>query len=397
MTMENIEEFRTNLRAKLSVAHVHDLVTITQISRAGCEIRMPDFVQRQQMAELCLPHDDGFYLPIKAKVDTCTHKQKEGNGYAIKLKFEGSVNLSQGLVQLLEILAREKSREEQATTPKTDGNNSLTTVNVTCHMCGEKHIPFRMLQKKSMLSKINVFGAPSYTDALPGKDFCDFNLLRVCVCPSCYFASSTIRDFIKEKSTVAAFPIFDREPLEKPWKAELELRAKLITTDKEGFFTEDRNFEQALCTYDLALASCDFRYRIEQEKDKRIQNHRLMQKSVVYIMIKAEMLMTKQRKEEAETLLKTAMPRLENSFPYLEDEDSIKAAHLLSMLCLYFEEYKKFAKLYQFLKEYNKDKHLKEGADAYRTLNVSLTQIKDAYQNREDFSRKNLKGLEKPF
>ncbi|MDH5217783.1 MAG: hypothetical protein OEX19_08810, partial [Gammaproteobacteria bacterium] len=301
-------------------------------------------------------------------------------------------------------VSENRQHESGQTTPQSveagskKANKSLFAIPVTCRMCGEKHIPFRSLQSRTMVNDANVFGVPQYKEALPGKEFCDYNLVRITVCPSCYFSSGDVGDFQKESRTTKddAMP-FDREHVIAQWNATSSQREEVINSSKDGFFDENRNLEQSLLSYDLAVLTCDEIMKSELEKKERLRDYEFARKAVLYMMIKAELLINKKKPKEAEELMKSASSRLEEIFPFLRRESSVKAAFLLGMLGLYFEDHKAIGQNLSFLRQYNENNKVRLGSEEHKSLMSSLKRLNEAYQSRADFSRKNLTGFNKPF
>jgi len=277
-------------------------------------------------------------------------------------------------------------------------NTSLYITPVTCHMCGEKHIPFWSLQRRTMVTDSNIFGIYQYKKALAGKEHCNYNLVRVTICPNCYFASGHTNDFISESSIKKDLPEpFNKEPIVEKWLASIPKRYTLIEPYLEGLFGEMRSPRQALLSYDLAILSCSAIMKVEEAKSEKARNYAIGVKSAFYMLIKAELLMGYKKGEAADKLAKSALAKLTKIYPYLQREHSVKAGFLTGMLGLYFDIPKVVGQSYSFLQEYDKLNKVRLGTDEHKVLVSSKKKFTEAYQSRAEFSRQNLKGFNKPF
>jgi len=164
-----------------------------------------------------------------------------------------------------------------------------------------------------------------------------------------------------------------------------------------GFFSEERSLDQALISYDLAIASCDAIMNSEKQKKENLRNYEVGRKAAYYMVIKAEMLLQNKKPEAAEELLNQAIPRLEECFLYTRRESSIKAAFLLGMLGIYFENLELARKYFGFLQVYEKENKVRSGTEQQKILASSLKKLSEAYEFRDDYSKNKLKGFDPPF
>lgn len=393
--------FKVDVPAELTIANKTQKVTVTNLSMHACIVRTTTRVKMYQKAVLRLFEDKGDnkaypYNPIKVTIEKFSRKSSDPDAFYVNIKFNKSIRGNQGVVQSLHAVKYNKVEESEPAFSAR--KNSLRVKLVSCHMCGKENIPFWSLKSHSMLTKSNIFGVPLYVEAISNRDFCDFNLIRVIVCPNCFFASSYISDFHKSTdSPVNSKPLFDRELFLKNWESSKASRKQLVQPYLNSFFSEDRNLDQALLSYDLAIITTDELYNLEEGKDPRRKNYDLVRKSVFYLMIKAELHLANNLAKEAESLLRESIERLEKIFPYLNHTPSIRVTFLLGMLNLYFEEHKKVAQYITCLREFNKNGEIKRGTDEYKVLTTNLDSLNEAFQNREEYSKNKLIGFQKPF
>ncbi len=413
-----------NIVAAITIGSKIKKITIHNLCMSCCIARLNFEIKPFEHAVLQLSEDNGretpsFYAPIKITIETVTQNESDPEAYYAKIKFNGIVTANQGVVQSLHsekpspdtqnhtstkdttrILSQGATNSPSKTTSGISASklNSVSVTPVRCHMCSQKKIPFWSLQNRTMLSKTNIFGVSSYTEAMPRRDFCDFNLIRVIVCPKCFFASSDILDFKKENGSQGfSRAPFDKKAISKQWDKGISARKKLVAPHLDGFFDDERNLEQALLSYDLAIITGDEMFKSDEMLDPKRRKYHLARKAIYYMMTKAELLINNENTAAAEKILQDVIIRLETIFPYLQHEPSIRAGFLLGMLSLYFEDYLKLGQYLTFLREFNKDGKIAEDSEEYKTLSTSLKKLDEAYQNRAEYSKTNLTRFEKPF
>lgn len=387
--------------AEFTVGNKQEKVDLSDISMEKCSAQVHFTVRPYQLGVLQLhSYQNGAcvssFKPINVIAESIKQKVGGSGASQVTLKFKGMVGANHGLVQFLHA---QKARLNTVVTPKIESNNnSLRLEKVSCFLCGEGNIIFRSLYGRTMTTKTNIFGVPEYLEAYPGKDFCDFNLIRVVACPKCYFASNDISEFRRHDNEGSVrLPRFDAQSISKHWMSGISERKKLVSHNWSEFFTEQRPLQQAIVSYELAIVSGDAIFKSSEGKSARLRNYNPVRKVVFYLFILAELLMLTGKKEKAVEKIEDALKRLETVFMYLEHEPSIRAAYLLGMLNLYFEDYRKVSQYLTFLREYNKEGVVKEESDEEKTLNSNLKRLDDAFQNREEYSRYKLDAFKRPF
>lgn len=391
---ENIK--KVQVVAELKGGTNTEKVIITSLSMLGCQVRLTFRLRPEQFVVLRLYDNQegkGFspYGPIKSTVESFRQSKSDPKAFYARLNFNDMVKPDQGVER---IINPEKfagiSKPKTITTTK----NSIRGILVRCHMCLQDEIPHYVLQFRSMLTKSNIFGVPSYYQALSGQDFCDYNLIRVSVCPKCYFASNDVKFFQRAKEGEGfSPPPFNKKVIADSWNDTIEDRKKIVEPLLDGFYGEDRTLEQALLSYDLAIMTSDEVFKADAAKEEKRRNFTPIRTSISYLMFKAELLMANKQPEEAGKILEEVIERMEKIFPYLNDEPSIKAGFLMGMVSLYQNDLTRVKTYLSFLRDYNRDGKVKKGSDEFKTLQIKETKMSDAYLDKEDYSKDVLKSF----
>jgi len=392
---------KVNITAEITIGSETEWITINSLSMTSCVARLTFYPKKFQPALLRLFEDKGEeglfpFQAIKTTIESSSQKSNDPEAYYATIKFKGAIKANQGVIQIMH-----SYQYPQAEKPKvaiTANNSSLRVTPVNCHMCGKKDIPFWALQSRTMVSEQNIFGVPRYTEALSEQQFCNYNLIRVVVCPDCLFASSDSKDFQKQVADGdQPKASFNKGAIIELWNEKLPERKKLLEGKLSGFFGEERSVDQAILSYDLAVITADFIFKADESKSPRARNYTPPRKAVSNMLFKAQLLMDNDRKQETEKILEEANARLEETFLYLDNEPSIKTGFLLGMLGLYLEDYKKVGHYLNFLRTYNQNDTVEKGTKEYKTLTIYTKKLNEAMQDREEFSKSKLKDFSKPY
>lgn len=310
------------------------------------------------------------------------YRWKEKGKSLIGVEFASKPNEHHGIPQLLNPDAYTKVKKKLATS-----NNSLMGRYVRCYVCGHEDTKQWKLRTKTMITKNNIFGIPTYTQPMPGKHHCDYNLLRVTVCPKCYFASNHLDYFQGNREDACPFPV---GPFYKKWMENVEERGHFVEQHKGGLFSDIRSLEQALIAYNLAI---DTHELLASQSD-----HYNEQRTVVsQLLFQAELYMSRGDRNIAESNLKRAEALLEETFGHLKKEAILRAALLICLINLYFQDMKKFGGYMTFLVNYNKDGKIHPRSDEGKVLKHCLDAMNKAYEYREDLTRNKLKNFHFQF
>ena len=103
-----------------------------------------------------------------------------------------------------------------------------------------------------MITESNIFGVSSYIRSAGKLKFCDFNLIQVASCSECGFSSNDKEHFKRLKSSVGNFPV---DEFKKGWQEKISPFLKKAKDSGEIFFGEERNLQQGIISYDLAIST----------------------------------------------------------------------------------------------------------------------------------------------
>jgi len=318
-----------------------------------------------------------FFDSITGKSSWCRPIKSRFGKFVIKAVFQQTLHENQGLV----FVQNSDVQNEAAKSALKPENSSLLGFYVQCRVCGKKNVPFWILRSKSMNTRNNIFGIPVYKKAKDGKQFCDFNLLQITICPECFFATNQM-DHFKKQSGPTVSPPFDTKLFTADWEKSQPIREQLIGKNKAWMAAEKRSLKQAIASYDLALMTSDHLASVSKEKQE-IEHQR---RSVSYLLIQAELAMSNKDRPQAETKIGEVETRLEKIFPNLSQTPAIRSAFVLAIIKIYFRKYEDAGEYLNFLKNFDRSRSVAAGSPEFRVLNQVTKPVETAWQEREEYA-----------
>ncbi len=318
------------------------------------------------------------YDQVVGQVQWSRPSKSDHNTFVVRVEFRQTVKSNHGILQILypERFKPQKARKELKPT-----KNSLLGKLVQCHVCGQADIPFWLMRAKSLITQPNIFGITTYTKALSGRDFVDYNIVQVGVCPTCCFASHEIRFFRSEDDPTCPY---DAKAMHETWLDRVKERKEKYDKHASGFHDDTRSEEQSVVAYDFAIATHEYLANLESG----YEHPRLI---TSLLMVQAEILMNLGDREAAETNLRKTKDILEPIFSHLEGEVILRSATLLFGIHLYFKENSEVSKYMSFVNDYDRKGPLDPGTSEARTHRIAKEMVNKAYGDRDAYGHDKLK------
>ena len=341
-------------------------------------LRVSKFHQSQKPPE----GDEEYWQVIACKMFK-QHQLKYDDGcYMVRATFEQKIATAHGVLQILH-------PESYAVVSKggyiETKKNSLHGSNLHCYVCDNPKVPFYVLQSKSMITKPNIFGIPSYVSSAGELDYCNYSLIDVASCPKCGFSSNHKDDF---KRLETDNPHFDIEKFSEEWSEKIAPLLKKAQDSGEKFFGEERDSEQGILSYDLAAATFDHMANIETDVQKKGE---ALRKKASMLMVQSELLMENKDRDAAEANLNKVVEDLEPIFESLDGPVMLHVCVLLFQIKIYLNDLQSAAQYMKFMDNYDTEGKLQEGTEEYKELKVNSAKLKAAFDDREILTKENLK------
>lgn len=386
------ERRRVVFPARLNVFEHRENVVGIDLSKGGCKIRCsrPINVLTKVILEIygksqCKEEQFTPYDPIPAVVRWC-RPSSDGEQHNIGLQFSNPVTESHGVLQLIQPERFEPKVRKMLTT-----HTALIGKYVSCHVCGQGKIPFYALRSKSILIRSNIFGTPTYVKPLGDRDYCDFNLLQVTICPGCYFAANGEEYFrVTSEDEVP----FDSVSFYQEWKETVEERRLMVAPQADALFSEERSWQQALLSYQLAEDTFRALCALNPESGEYVR------KLANVLVTHAQVLMAGEstggggkEREQAERLLQEASEVLQEKFTVLTEIQTIRAALLISTIGVYFGDMKAVGQFMKYLDNFDRDNQLDPKSEQAKVLRLTQARLNDIFQDRELYHRDKLNSF----
>ena len=359
------------------------------LSMHGCMLLVPRMINPKTRVLIRFyleSASDGIlkaHTPIPSIVRWCKANKQNPKILLAGIQFISVASAAQGVPQILHPERFKKAPKKKIIL----NNKSLRGIEVECPVCGETDIVYLALRAKTMRTQANIFGIPTYIKEMPGKDFCDYNLHQVTVCPKCYFASNDIQFFQRKDQESTELP-FALRPFAKTWKPLIAThQAKIGENDR--IFTEKRTAEDANLAYTLAMNALDI--LIQQEED-----YSFPRKKIGLAMMFAEVLMSQGKRKEAEEQIQMASDLGQKIFTHLDGEAIIRMALLISLINIYLQKYENVSQYMGFLQNYDPEGEIPSDSQEGKILRFAQQILLKTYQDRAMYAKDKLKKFHLP-
>ena len=359
-------------------------VCLTKVDETGVTFRlgkalMPKvkimiYVLKSVHSELPLIGNEEHWDALDCKMEKQHQVKFDEGSYVVRAHFEQKLFEDHGIMQIMH-------PENYAVV--SDGGffdtekDSLLGSFLDCYVCDNPKIKFYVLHSKSMITAPNIFGVSSFVRSAGELKFCDFNLIQVASCSKCGFSSNDKEHFKRIKTSE---PTFSVEEFSKGWEEKIAPLLKKVQDIGEAFYGEERDIQQGILSYDLAIAT--FEQIASTASNDNVKSAALRKKASM-LMIQSELLMESKNKDAAEANLKKTVEILEPIFESLKGLDILHTCVILFQIKIYLNESQSAAQYMKFLDNYDPDGKLKEGTEEYKELKISSAKLKATFDDRE--------------
>ena len=325
--------------------------------------------------------DEDHWSPLVCKMDKQHQIKFDEECHVVRANFEQRVVEDHGIKQIIH-------PENYAVV--SDGGfidtekNSLLGSFLRCPVCDNPKIKFYVLHSKSMLTETNIFGVSSYIRSAGNLKFCDFNLIQIASCSECGFSSNDKDHFKRMKNSEANFPV---EEFKKGWEEKIAPLLKKTKDSGETFFGENRDNQQGILSYDLAISTFEQMSLIMKDDEKK---GAALRKQASMLMTQSELLMENKQKDAAEKNLQSVVGILEPVFERLKGVDLIHVCLLLFQIKIYLNDLQSAAQYMKFMDNYDSEGKLQEGSEELKALKVNSAKLKATFDDREILTKENL-------
>jgi hypothetical protein len=363
-----------NLTTKVSLTKVDETGVTFRLGKALMpKVKIMLYVLKSVHSELPLQGNEEHWDPLSCKMEK-QHQVKFDEGiYLVRAHFEQRIFEDHGIMQIIH-------PENYAVV--SDGGffdtekNSLLGSYLNCYVCDNPHIKFYVLHSKSMITDLNIFGIPSFVRSAGELKFCDFNLIHVSSCIKCGFSSNEKEHFKRQKTSESIFSV---EEFSKGWEEKIAPLLKKAQDIGETFYGEERDIQQGILSYDLAIATFEQMASIASNDEMKGTAHR---KIASMLMTQAELLMESKNRDAAEANLKKTTDILEPIFESLEGVNALNTCVLLFRIKIYLNDLQSAAKYMKYLDNYDTDGKLREGTEEFKELKISSAKLKATFDDR---------------
>lgn len=267
-------------------------------------------------------------------------------------------------------------------------NTSVFKHKVSCFVCQSTDVTVAYrLKSKSQIPTNNIFGISVFRKSAPGFDFINFNMVRIVTCPKCYFASGDMTLFQLKPADKVPYPLSNRKIAREWLKKNEEYKAffKDVQTD---LYAIKRSITTSIKSYQQAIKTIEFIIRFEKDDT-------LYWKLSSLHLILAEILMTNKDNKGAEAHVNIARDLAITIFKKASNNMiTFKCARLIFMVSLFHDDKQTAIQYLDFLEKTKATKADMLDKNPHRLLLQTCNEMKNAYENRSNYLKKELNGFQ---
>jgi len=266
-------------------------------------------------------------------------------------------------------------------------NSSIVNREFECFACGsETKVKAFQLKPHTQEPQRNIFGITTYEESMEGRDFVDFNLIKIIVCPSCFFASHS-KDLFRKSKNETEPKLISNPKFKKTWFDEIESRKAMFGEKAGEVSTIHRSASTVVKSYQLAIS-------IAESLGEANNDENQMWQAVTLTLTLAEILMNYGKVKSAEEYLTKTQEKAEflfkNSSNFLV---TFRAARVLFFIALYLNDIQSAGPYVEFLKDTQMQRLDELEPNEMTVLKKVFGETKKALNNRVDFKKENLIGF----
>ena len=268
-------------------------------------------------------------------------------------------------------------------------NSSILNREFSCFVCGSKQkVPAFQLKPQTQEANRNIFGITAYLGSLEGRDYIDFNKVRVITCPTCLFSSFN-KDLFKKSDKEKTPEILANTKFRTTWLKDVKNKQSKLGGLKEELYSLKPSVEAVIKSYELAIQAANILGVTNNDESQKWQ-------SVTLLMTLAEIQMNDGDVEAAESSLEKARERADSLFKNAANVTvSFKAARLLLFIGLFRDDIRTAGTYLDFLREYQFEKKDGLSTSEQNVLRKVYGEVKKVMEDRSEYTKDQLMGFHK--
>ncbi len=266
-------------------------------------------------------------------------------------------------------------------------SNAITDFNLNCFVCGSTDIVKHFyLKPQSLKASHNMFGIPVYKVSSDGFDFIDYNLCKVTICPSCFFAS-TQKQMFRQKAGAPLPKVLQHPDFNKVWMEGCDQRAQVFQNYLQEIPSVKRSSAMVMKSYetaiDAAMTLADLNNSFE-----------LIWHAITIRLTLAEVLMQQGQVVEAESLLRQIQKKAAGLFKTIKQKFvTFRSGRLVMLIAVYFGNEKIADHYFDYFQKLNDKKFNQMKSEDQKLFKLVFGEMKRAHRNKEAHFHKNMNGF----
>ncbi len=266
-------------------------------------------------------------------------------------------------------------------------NNSILNRDLECYICeSSTKVKGFQLKPHSQEPNRNIFGITTYLESLGGQDYIDFNLIKVLVCPNCFFASVE-KDMFRKNSNDPAPKALKNQLFKTLWLRDADQRKSKFKDHMEEISSIKRTLPTVIKTYKLAI-------KVYRVLGKMNQDQSFDWQVVTLLLTLSEILMSNGKEKKANEYLEQARVAADDLFKNASNNlIAIRSARLLFFIALYHNDIRVAGPFVDYVRRLYLDNSDSLNPAELTVLKKVYGETKQALKNRADYRQERLYGF----
>ncbi|MBU3917373.1 DUF2225 domain-containing protein, partial [bacterium] len=266
-------------------------------------------------------------------------------------------------------------------------NNSILDREFGCYICDSKEkVKIFQLKPHSQEPNRNIFGIIAYFESLGDHDYIDYNLVKIFICPTCYFASAE-KDLFKKLGKDESSKTFANKQFKEFWLKDIDQRKSLFKDSREEISSIKRSLATVVKSYTLAIKAAKALSKLNKDQSFDWQ-------VVTLLLTLSEILMSNGNEEKAEEYLEQARVVADDLFKNASNTlIAIRSARLLFFIALYQNDLRIAGPFVDYIRQLYQDNFDSLKQNEQVVLKKVFGETQKALKDRSDYKKENLFGF----
>lgn len=265
-------------------------------------------------------------------------------------------------------------------------NSSVLVRNFECFICeGREMVTAFQLKPHTQEPNRNIFGITTYLESMGNNDYVDYNLLRVFICPGCFFAS-TEKNLFRKGANDPVPNELNKPKLKSNWLKTIDKRRTIMQPHIAELSSIERSMPAVTAIYEMAIQT-------EEAIGEANKDQLHLWQAVALKLTLAEIYMSNGEEQKADEYLAQVETEADNLFRNAQNDlVAIRSARVLFFIGLYRDDVRMAGPYVDYLRNLHLEQSSRLKKNEQAVLKKIFGETQNALKNRSDYTKERLFG-----